>query len=245
MLILVTWILWGTPVGVFALMLNFAFEAGPGTLEVVGVYIVFICLVLLFITALAYLVTILFGRTSLRSFGRAVLPAQIVAVGTQSSAAALPALIEGGKDELDLPAEATGFVLPLCIATFKLNVPVSEPLTVLFMAHLFGVPLGLRELATFLVGSILISFGSPGIPRGGGGFKTLPLWVILGVPLEGIVIKEAVKTIPDVFFTLLNVTGNMSVATLLSRDSRKKQPGRPTASRAGPVGADSREPGQI
>jgi proton glutamate symport protein len=233
MMILVIWVLWGTPVGVFALMLDLSVETGLGALEVVGVYVVFICVVLVLVTALLYPLTVLLGRTSLKAFAKGALPAQIVAVGTQSSVAALPALIEGGKDELDLPPEATGFVLPLCVSTFKLNVTVSEPLTFLFMAHVFGVPLGFPELATFVLGSLLISFGSPGIPRGGGGFKTLPIWVMLGVPIQGIVIKEAVKTIPDVFFTLLNVTGNLSVATLLSRGDRRKRTGRPTGERAG------------
>jgi Na+/H+-dicarboxylate symporter len=208
-------------------MLNLAVETGVGALEVLGVYIAFICAVLLAFTVLLYPLTVVFGRTTLKAYTKGVFPAQVVAAGTQSSAAALPAMIEGGRDKLDLPSEATGFVLPLCVSTFKLNVPVSEPLTFLFMAHVFGVPLGIGDLAAFLLGSILISFGSPPIPLGGGGFKMLPLWIIFGVPIEGIVIKEAVKTIPDIFFTVLNVTGDLSVATLLSREGRGNVKGRP------------------
>jgi hypothetical protein len=67
-------------------------------------------------------------------------------------------------------------------------------------------PLGIGDRAAFLLGSTLISFGSPPIPLGGGGFKALPLWIIPGEPSKGIVIKEAVKTIPDIFFTVLNPT---------------------------------------
>jgi Na+/H+-dicarboxylate symporter len=233
MMVLVVWVLWGTPLGVFALMLNLAVETGVGALEVVGVYIVFICAMLLFFTALLYPLTVVFGRTNLRAFTKGALPAQIVAAGTQSSAAALPAMIEGGRDQLDLPPEATGFVLPLCVSTFKLNVPVSEPLAFLFMAHVFGISLSIGDMAAFLLGSILISFGSPPIPLGGGGFKALPLWIIFGVPIQGIVIKEAVKTIPDIFFTILNVTGDLSVATLLSREGRGKEGGRPLSAGTG------------
>jgi Na+/H+-dicarboxylate symporter len=48
----------------------------------------------------------------------------------------------------------------------------------------------------------------------------LPAYLAAGLPIEGLVIAEAVDAIPDIFKTLLNVTGDMSVATLLSRSSR-------------------------
>jgi Na+/H+-dicarboxylate symporter len=50
--------------------------------------------------------------------------------------------------------------------------------------------------------------------------KSLPAYLAAGVPVEGVMILEAVETIPDIFKTLANVTGDMSVATLLSRSSR-------------------------
>jgi Na+/H+-dicarboxylate symporter len=43
------------------------------------------------------------------------------------------------------------------------------------------------------------------------------------VPIEGVIILEAVETIPDIFKTLLNVTGDMSVATILTRRRRYAQ----------------------
>jgi Na+/H+-dicarboxylate symporter len=51
--------------------------------------------------------------------------------------------------------------------------------------------------------------------------KALPAYFAAGVPVEGVLILEAVETIPDIFKTLLNVTGHMSVATLLSRSTRE------------------------
>ena len=64
---------------------------------------------LLLATALLYpAASALLGRTSLRAFARAVAPAQLVAVATRSSIAALPALVEGGRERLKLPDAATG-----------------------------------------------------------------------------------------------------------------------------------------
>jgi Na+/H+-dicarboxylate symporter len=58
------------------------------------------------------------------------------------------------------------------------------------------------------------------VPGGGGAFRTLPAYLAAGVPLEGIVILEAADAIPDIFKTVLNVTGDMAVAVLLTRGDR-------------------------
>ena len=82
----------------------------------------------------------------------------------------------------------------------------------------------------------MLSFTSVGVPNGGAAFKTLPAYVAAGLPIEGIIIAEAVETIPDIFKTVLNVTGDMSVAAILSRGSRVTVAAPavvPTAERAG------------
>jgi len=40
------------------------------------------------------------------------------------------------------------------------------------------------------------------------------------VPIEGVVVLEAIDLIPDIFKTLVNVTADLSMATLLSRAVR-------------------------
>ena len=62
-----------------------------------------------------------------------------------------------------------------------------------------------------------MSFSSLGIPLGGGGIRTLPAYLAAGVPIEALILFEAVEAIPDIFKTLLNVTGDMSVATIVNR----------------------------
>ncbi len=219
-MILVSWILWGTPLGVFALILGLSLEAGLGAVSLLGWYVVVLCSLLIFTTLMLYPLTVALGRTTFRQFARSAAPAQLVAVGTQSSLASLPALIEGGRTHMRLPDHATGFVLPLCVSTFKLNQGISPLFKFLLLAHFFGIPLGAGDVATFILVATLLSFGVAGVPRGGGGFKTLPLYLAVGIPIEAVVLVEAVKTIPDFFMTLLNVTADMSAATVLTRDSR-------------------------
>jgi len=222
MLIMVGWVMWGTPVGVFSIMLNLTLGTGLAVVGMVALFFVMVCGAQLLAAGAHYPLAVLAGKVSLRRFARAALPSQIVAATTQSSLASLPALIEGGKDELDLPEESTGFVLPLCVSTFKMNQPVSPAVKVLFLAHFFQVPLTMGQIGIFLFGSILIGFTSVGIPRGGSVFTRLPLYLALGIPLEAYLMLEAVKHNPiyDATATVLNVTGDMAAATLLSRGSR-------------------------
>lgn len=220
MMVIVGWVLLGTPVGVFALVLGLSLETGLDVVGVLGAYILMLCGLLLAATALLYPITVSLGRTSLKTFARAAAPAQLVAMSTQSSLASLPALVEGGEEHMKLPRESTGFVLPLCVSTFKLNQAVYPTFELFFLAWVFGIQLGLAEVGTFLVYTTLTSFSVPGVPRGGGGVTAMPAYLAFGIPIEGIVLLDAVKTVPDVFMTLLNVTGDMSVATLLSRRVR-------------------------
>jgi proton glutamate symport protein len=217
MLTVVRWILVGTPVGVFALTYPTALRAGAGAAGMLGTFIVLVSTLLLLATLLLYPVTALFGRISIRRFARAVAPAQLVAVSTRSSIASLPALIEGGSEHLRLPAAATGFVLPLTVAVFKVNRTISPIAKLLFISHLYNIPLSTQTIVAFLATVMLLSFSTVGVPDGGAAFATLPAYLAAGLPLEAVVVFEATNTIPDIFKTLLNVTGDMSAAAMLSR----------------------------
>lgn len=220
MLTAVRWLLWFLPVGVFIFMYSFVLSAGGIVAGVVAGLIIVISFSLLVCTLLYYPVTALFGRVKLREFAYAVLPAQVMALSTSSSLASLPALVDGARDRLKLPESATGFVLPLCAALFKPNRTISSTAKLLVLAHFFGVSLHAGAVVAFVLTVVVLSFSTIGLPGGASAFKTLPAYVAAGIPVEALVIAEAVETIPDLFKTLVNVTANMSVATLLSRSSR-------------------------
>jgi Na+/H+-dicarboxylate symporter len=220
MLTVARWILLGTPAGVFGLTYVAALHAGGAAAGMMTAFIVLVCALLALAIVLLYPITALLGRTSLRTFAKAAAPAQLVAISTQSSIAALPALVQGGADHLRLPARETGFVLPLCVSVFKLNRTVSATAKLLFLAYIYGVPISVGTFAIFLGTVIILSFGAVGVPQGGVAFSTLPAYIAAGIPLEGIVVLEATSMAPDILKTVLNVTGDMSVATLLSRSSR-------------------------
>jgi proton glutamate symport protein len=220
MLTCVRWVLVVTPVAVFILTLSFSLQAGGAGAQMLAAFALVVSALMLLFTALLYPLSALLGGTGITAFARAVAPAQLVAVSTRSSLASLPALVDGARTHLRLPASATSFVLPLSVSVFKLNRTISSPVKLLFLAHVYQVSITPQTMVVFVLTVMLLSFTSAGIPSGGVAFKTLPVYLAAGVPIEGVIILEAVETLPDIFKTLLNVTGDMSVATILTRRRR-------------------------
>lgn len=219
MLVVVRWVLALTPIGVFALAADMGAQLGLGAAGAVGYYIVVLCGLIVVMLLLCYPIAATFGRVSLGRFARAAAPAQTVAVSTRSSLAALPALVDGARRHLgDRPA-VTGFVLPLAVSTFKLNTPIADLIGPLFLAHLYGIELNAAQIATMTVVSVAMSFSNPGIPSGGLFVVTAPVMLSAGLPLDGIGLLIAADAIPDVFNTVVNVTGDMTVATILAPDA--------------------------
>jgi len=112
--------------------------------------------------------------------------------------------------------------MPLAVSMFKVNKAVSAPLKMFFLAHIYGISLDPAGMALFFLAYIPLSFSSPGIPSGGF-FVSLPLYIALGIPVEGVVLLRTVDAIPDIFKTVVNVTEDMSVAALVSRFSGVQQ----------------------
>ena len=215
LLVLVRWVIAAAPIGVFCLVLPLAANLGVGLVGAVGFYIAVYAGTSLAVVALLYLVVAIVARIPSARFARAVLPSQLIAASSSSSMACLPALVEGAE-LLGLTSRVTGFVLPLAVSAFKIAAPVSWTVGALFVAWFYGIHLGPRELATIAVAAIFLPFIGPGVPRGA--FIMLaPLFLAIGLPAEGIGILIAVDAIPDIFSTVLNVTGDLAAAAIIQR----------------------------
>ena len=216
MLVMVDWIVWLAPIGVFALMLPLGAHGGAGFAGAVGFYIVAYSVGSVIFILLLYPALAIAARVSVRDFARALLPAQLIAFSSSSSIAALPALVRGAEEDLALPTEVTGFVLPLAVSTFKFAAPVSWTFGALFVAWFYHVPLGVTAYATIAFAAIFLAFAVPGVPRGA--FLMLaPLFLAIGLPVEGIGILIAVDAIPDLFATVLNASGDLAAAVLVAK----------------------------
>jgi proton glutamate symport protein len=216
MLVLVGWIVAAAPIGVFALLLPIAARGGSGLVGGVGFYIAAYSVTSIVTVLLLYPVVALFTRVPVARFARAALPAQLIAFSSSSSIASLPALIEAADRDLGLESRVSGFVLPLSVSVFKLVAPVSWTIGALFVAWFYGIPLHFRDVAMIDLAGVCLAFASPGVPRGA--FLMLaPLFTAVGLPIEGLGILIAVDAIPDLFATVVNVTGDLVAVMLVGQ----------------------------
>jgi Na+/H+-dicarboxylate symporter len=216
-MVIVRWILWLIPLGAFALAFTMTARTGLAVATMLGFFIVLVSALMIVFTLGLYPLTALFGRVPLRRFARSIAPSQAVGAATRSSLAALPPMIEGAENRMGLPGHVGAFVLPLAVSTFKFNRAVSSNAKMLFLAAVYGVHLDPVFLGTFAVAAMVLSVSSPGLPSHGASLSTLPFYLDVGIPIEAVVLLNAVDVIPDIFKTVLNVTGDMSAAAIVGR----------------------------
>ncbi len=217
MLTLVRWLLVVAPLGVFALALPLVARLGLGAVSALAAYVILVS-----VAAIGLIVFVLMpaatlaGRVPPREFIRAALPAQAVAFSSRSSLAALPALIDSARTRLGMSDEITGFFLPFATAMFRIAAPFSMTAGAVFVARLYGITMSPAQLGTVVVTAVLTSFSAPGIP-GGSIIVMVPVLTSIGLPIEGLGILLGVDTIPDIFRTTANVTGQLTAATIVAR----------------------------
>ena len=222
MLVVVGWVLVVAPVPIFALALGLGARMGGSAAGALLHYMITLSAVLLAFTLLLYPLAVLLGRVSLRRFASAAAPAQAIAFSTRSSLAALPVMVSAARD-LGVSPPVTGFVLPLAVSVFRLNVPIAWVVGALFLSILYGVPLGAGQMVGLVFTATLIAFSVPGIPSASL-FLIAPVLVELGLPAEGVGILIALDVVPDMFKTALNVTGHMATAVMLSSPPGSSSP---------------------
>lgn len=215
MLIVVQGVLLLAPAGVFALTLVVGARVGGTAFAVMGYYVgvQFISAITLVVALFA--MTIFWARLAPDRALRGSAPAILVAAGTSSSLSALPAMIDGARDGWKLPEKIYGFVLPLAVSTFKPAAAYVWVFGAFFVARLYGIAFGPAQLALAVGYSVLFNSTIPGIPSGGL-IVISPLFLALGLPLEGVAILLAISPITDRFSTIGNVASDMAVTAVIA-----------------------------
>ena len=220
MLVLVGWIFVAGPVGVFALALTVGLKAGLAAFGVLAHYVAVLVIVQVTLIALVYILVALFGAKGpggAVAFARAVLPAQAVAVSTQSSIASLPAIYEGAET-LGLSENVIRVVLPLAVSIFRITSPCANIAVVLYVGHLNGIEPGPLALAAGVLASLAAAVSTGGLP-GSITFlvATVPIANAMGIPVAVLPLLLAVELLPDICRTLGNVTADLAVTAILSK----------------------------
>ncbi len=217
MLVVIHWVLWIGPIGVFALALVVGARAGTGAFHALLHYILIVSGVGVIVSLGAYLMAAFGGRVSILRYSRAALPSQAVAVSTQSSLASLPAMVEGAG-ALGVPVTTAGVTLPLAVALLRATGPAMNFAVAIYIAYWFGVPLSPATLAVGAVVAALTSLGAVSLPGTVSYISSItPVCAAIGAPAAPLGLLVAVETIPDIVRTLGNVMWDIAATVALAR----------------------------
>jgi DAACS family dicarboxylate/amino acid:cation (Na+ or H+) symporter len=158
----------------------------------------------------------LLSRINPLDFFRRIKTAMITAFSTSSSNATLPTALRVSEENLGVPRDINSFVLTVGATANQNGTALHQGVTILFLAQLAGVDLSLAQQLMVVYLAILGGIGTAGVPSGSIPFIILVLAQI-GVNPELIAIILGVDRILDMCRTVLNVTGDITIATYVAR----------------------------
>lgn len=205
------------PIAIACLMFNLAALFGWDLLARLAAFVgVAVGAMALHMFVVYPIIVMLFGGKNPLAFFAQVRDPMVVAFSTASSNATLPISLRAAETELNLPRKISRFVLTVGATANQNGTALFEGVTVLFLAQFFGVDLTLQQQIVVMLVCILGGIGTAGVPAG-----SLPvvamILAMVGVPAEGIGLILGVDRFLDMCRTTLNVTGDLVIATVVSR----------------------------
>lgn len=218
------------PIAVFCFMFNLAALFGW---ELLARLVAYVGVVLGALGTQMFIVfpilLLLLARKSPIAFFRETQEASVMAFSTASSNATLPTSLRVAETKLKLPPKVARFVLTIGATANQNGTAMFEGVTVIFLAQFFGIDLSFTQQVTVMLICILGGIGTAGVPAGSLPVIALILGMV-GVPPAGIGLVLGVDRFLDMCRTVLNVIGDLVLATIVSTGEPKDAPPAETAS---------------
>jgi Na+/H+-dicarboxylate symporter len=214
---LVTVVMRFAPYGVFSLIAILAASSNAGDFMAVGRYILLVFAVL-FVHALVVYPTILslLGRLNPFKFLSKLRAAMLFAFSTASSNATIPVTLETVEHRVGVSNKVASFTVPLGATINMDGTAIMQGIATGFIAQFYGIDLSVSQYLMVVVMVIMASIGTAGVPSVG-------LVVLAGVldqvglPAEGIALILGVDRLLDMTRTVVNITGDSMVTTIVAK----------------------------
>jgi proton glutamate symport protein len=217
MVVIIQWVLALAPIGVFALSFVVGAKAGASALGALLHYVIILSSLGVIIWIASFALARFGAGLPVLRFFRAAIPAQAVAISTQSSLASLPAMLEGCK-QLGVRTTSADTILPMAVAIFRATGPTMNLGVALYIAHWYGVELGPAQIALGILAGATTTLGAVSLPGSVSFVSSIaPICLAIGAPVEPLALLIAVETFPDIFRTLGNVTMDMAVTATVDK----------------------------
>jgi Na+/H+-dicarboxylate symporter len=202
------------PIGVFALLASLNIDVQ--LMQALGVYSLNVILGLAIMVLLIYpLILKAFTKMPYLKFMKGILPAQVLAFSTSSSAATLPVTLDCVEKNLGVSEEVSSFVLPLGATINMDGTSIHQGVSAVFIAQAFGLELDLGQQLTILMTAVLSSIGAAAVP-GAGIIMLIIVLEAVGIDPTGLALILAVDRPLDMMRTVVNITGDSTVASVIA-----------------------------
>jgi len=221
---LIDMIMLTAPYGVFALLaaLVVDFSGDADLFTALGLYFVTVVLGLFIVMLVFYplFLKIFVRKAKFGKFFKGIIPAQMLAFSTSSSAATLPVTMKQVTRELGVDKEVASFVLPVGVTINMDGTSCYQAIAAVFIAQVFGMDLSFGQQLTIVLTALMASIGTPGVP-GGSIVMLIIVLTSVGIPVEGLALILGVDRPLDMLRTVVNVTGDSSVSTIVAKTENK------------------------
>lgn len=213
---IVHWVLLLAPLGIFALVAGAVAQFGWSLVKTMAVFVVAVIVGLAVFIGVVYLPAVaLVARLGVGRYLRAIRGSMLTAFSTTSSLATLPIMLDAAENDLKISRTVASFVLPLGASIGRAGSALFQAVAVLFVARLYGVPLGFTGgvqagAVVFLTSLTVASVPSASI------VSLAPAFVSTGLPLAGLTLLLGLDRIPDMFRTMTNVVGELTGAVVVA-----------------------------
>lgn len=211
------------PYGVAALMFSATSQLGFTILGTLAQYVLVVLAALAIHQFVTYGLLVYYAaKRNPVEFFRSIREVMLTAFSTSSSNVTLPTAIRVTKEKLGLDPDITNFVLTVGSTANQNGTALYEGVTVLFLAQFYGIDLAMGQQVIVVLLSLIAGIGTAGVPGG-----SLPLVVLvlqtIGVPAEGVGIILGVDRLLDMSRTVVNVTGDITLATWVDASERRRE----------------------
>ncbi len=221
MMKVVTLVMHFAPYGVFALIARTFAQQGIDLFIPVLAYVVTLVAALaihLFVTLMIMLKT-LTGLSPV-TFLRKIRPAQLFAFSTASSNATIPVTLRSVTERVGVDNSVASFTVPFGATINMDGTAIMQGVATVFLANVYGITLGLTGYVTVILMAVLASIGTAGVPGVGLVMLTMVLGQV-GLPIEGIALILGVDRLMDMLRTVVNISGDAVVTTIVAKSEGK------------------------
>jgi Na+/H+-dicarboxylate symporter len=221
-------IMLSAPYAVFALIAALVSEISNAEIfKALALYMLTVIVGLLLMVVIYMIMLRYFAKYNPIEFIKKIAPAQLLAFSTSSSAATLPVTMERLEEHVGVDKEVTSFVCPVGATVNMDGTSLYQAIAAIFICEALKFDLTFADQLTIIITTTLASIGTAAVP-GAGIIMLVIVLESVGLPASalaaGLALIVSVDRPLDMMRTVINITGDCTVATIIAKHFGKLNP---------------------